>query len=176
MLRSQSVLFLFAVAGLILGGCRTYGDEYDTKPKTYRAMQKAVETFADALDRAETDLQTLEAAASKADTLQPMAEHFESLHEEHDSLLQTQRDRIERLSPTSTYRNLHSAYGATVTEQRMMRQKYQRVLRTVYATVQDTTVQASRPKTDRQYTVRPLGFPTSESEPELTMTQALRGL
>ena len=176
MLRSQFFPLLFAVVGLLLGGCRTYGDKYDTKPKTYQALQNAVQTFENELDRAETDLKTLEAAASKADTLQPMAEHFEGLHEEHDSLLQTQRDRIERLSPTSTYRNLHSAYGATVTEQRIMRQKYQRVLRTVYATVQDTTVQASRPKTDRQYTVRPLGFPTPEGEPELTMTQALRGL
>lgn len=176
MLRSQFFLLLFAVAGLILGGCRTYGDEYDTKPKTYQAMQNAVETFADEFDRAETDLQKLEAAASKADTLQPMAAQFESLLEEHESLLQTQRGRIERLSPTSTYRNLHSAYGATVTEQRMMKRKYQRVLQTVYATVQDTTVPASRPKTDRQYTIRPLGFPTSEGEPELTMTQALRGL
>lgn len=175
MLHPRHTLLYIAVLGLLLSGCRTYGG-YDTKPKTYEAMQKAVQSFEDEFTRSKNDLQKLESAAARAETLQPMVKQFQGLIDEHESLLQKQRDRVERLSPGSTYRNLHTAYGATVTEQRMMQQKYQRVIRTVRTTVRDTTVQASRPETGRRYTVRPIGFPPSDERAQLSMEQALRGL
>lgn len=175
MLHPRHTLLCFAVLGLVLSGCRTYGG-YGTKPKTYQSMQKAVQSFEKDFSRAETDLQKLESAVATADTLQPFVEQFQGLLDEHESLLQQQRDRIERLSPSSTYRNLHAAYGATVTEQRLMEQKYQRLIRSVRATVRDPLVQATRPKTDRRYTVRPIGFPSSEDGTQLRMEQALRGL
>lgn len=175
MLRSRQFLLFLVALGLVLGGCRTYGG-YDTKPKTYQAMQKAVQSFEDEATRAENDLQELQEAAERADTLQVFAENFQGLLDEHQSLLETQRQRIERLSPSSTYRNLQSAYGATVTEQRMMQQKYRRILRRIQTTVQGVTTQASRPKTDRRYTIRPVGFPSLRNSEDLTMDQALRGL
>lgn len=170
----RSVLYAALAGLLILSGCRTYGG-YDTKPKIYEAMQKAVQSFEAKLEPTKADLQTLEQAATEADTLQSLAEEFQALVNEHESLLEAQRGRVERLGPDATYRNLHQAYGATVTEQRMMERKYQRAIRTVHATVQDTVVQASS-ETDRRYTVRPIGFPDLEDEPQLSMEQALRGL
>jgi outer membrane murein-binding lipoprotein Lpp len=171
----RSVLYAALAGLLLLSGCRTYGG-YDTKPKTYAAMQKAVHSFEADLKRTRTDLQALEQAATEADTLQSLAEEFQSLVDEHNSLLETQRDRVERLGPDATYRNLHRAYGATVTEQRLMRQKYQRVIRTVHATVQDTVAHEASSETDRQYTIRPIGFPSSEDGKPLSMEEALRGL
>lgn len=171
----RSVLYAALAGLLILSGCRTYGG-YDTKPKTYAAMQTAVHSFEADLKRTKADLQRLEQAATEADTLQSLAEEFQSLVDEHNSLLETQRHRVERLGPDATYRNLHRAYGATVTEQRLMRQKYQRVIRTVHVTVQDTVVHEASPETDRQYTIRPIGFPSSEDGKPLSMQEALRGL
>ena len=175
MLRSRHSVLLVAFVGLLLSGCRTYGG-YDTEPKTYQAMQKAVQTFEDELNRAEADLQKLKTAAANADTLQSLAQQFQALVEEHKSLLQKQRDRVEQFSLDASYRNLNNAYGATVTEQRLVQQNYQRVIRSVRAIVRGTAPPTARPETDRQYTIRPIGFPTPINERQLTMEQALRGL
>lgn len=175
MLRSRHSVLLVAFVGLLLCGCRIYGG-YDTEPKTYQAMQEAIQTFEDELSRAETDLQKLKTAAANADTLQSLAQQFHALLEEHKSLLQKQRDRVERLSPDASYRTLHNAYGATVSEQHLMQQNYQRVIRTVRATVQGTAAPTSRPDRNRRYTIRPIGFPTPTNEKQLTMERALRGL
>lgn len=171
----RSTLSLVVAALLVLGGCRTYGG-YDTKPKTYQALEKSVETFADELNRAETEGRTLADAATTSDSLQTLAEEYRSLLSEHESLLATQRARVERLSPSSGYRALHHAYGATVTEQRMMKQKYKRLTRSVRTTVQGAQAAEATVKGERRYTIRPIGFPSVQDEGELTMKQALRGL
>ena len=176
MLRTHCFPLYVALVGLLLfSGCRTYGG-YDTKPKTYAALQKAVQSFETELTRSKTDLQKLTSAAEDADALRPLSEQFQDLLDEHESLLTKQNDRVERLSEDSSYRNLHAAYGATVTEQRLMKQKYQRVIRTVRTTVQGASAQTSRPKSDRQYTIRPIGFPEADDQKQLSMEQALRGL
>lgn len=87
MLRLRSVPLFAALALLVLTGCRTYGDGYDIKPKTYRALQSAVESFEDELSRAEADLQMLRGAADDADTLRVLADRYEELIGEHNSLL-----------------------------------------------------------------------------------------
>lgn len=171
----RSTLFLIVAALLVLGGCRTYGG-YDTKPKTYQALEKSVESFADELNRSETEGRTLADAATASDTLQALADEYQALLSEHETLLETQRGRIERLSPSSGYRTLHHAYGATVTEQRMMEQKYERLTRTVQATVRGTQAAAETVKVERRYTIRPIGFPSVRDEGALTMERALRGL
>lgn len=177
MLRSIRPVLLFSVLGvLLLSGCRTYGG-YDTAPKTYEAMQKTVQSFEDELARAKADLRKLEEAAAEADTLRSLAHEFQELVAEHESLLDTQHQRVDWLSPDATYRSLHNAYGATVTERRMMRQKYQRTIKQVRAIVQGTSAARTPLRTGkRQYTVRPIGFPKQNAGSELTMEQALRGL
>lgn len=168
---------MVAAAGvLLLSGCRTYGG-YDAEPKTYEAMQKTVQSFEGELDRAEADLRRLKEAASETDTLQSLAEQFRGLVDEHTSLLDAQHRRIERLSPDASYRTLHQAYGATITEQRVMRRKYQRAIRQVRAVVQDSASARTPMQTvERQYTARPIGFPKQNAEATPTMEQALRGL
>lgn len=175
MLHSRRSVLVFALVGmLILGGCRSYGG-YDTQPKTYQAMQRAVQSFENELNRAKADLRTLEEAATQADALQSLATQFKAHVDEHSTLLEMQRDRVRRLSPDATYRTLSRVYGATVTEQRMMQKKYQQVVRTVQATVQGPEVQPPSIEGDRKYTIRPVNFPTVGDDARLTMAQALRG-
>lgn len=176
MLQSRRSVLVCALVGmLILGGCRTYGG-YETEAKTYEAMQRAVQSFESELNRAKSDLRTLEEAAAQADALQPLVTRFQAHVDEHSSLLETQRARIQRLSPDASYRSLSRTYRAAVTERRMMQKKYQQVIRTVRATVQGPEAQPSSVAGDRRYTIRPVNFPTAGDDAAVTMAQALRGL
>ena len=184
------VLVSALVCMLILDGCRTYGD-YNTESKTYEAMYKAVDSFENKLYRAKADLrmlkaahsyvsklsrqQAIERAATQAEALQPLLAQFQAHVDEHSSLLETQLDRMRRLSPDASYQTLSRAYGATVTEQRMMRKKYQRVIRTIWVAVPPKR-QLPLVTVDRKYTIRPINFPTVGSDTTLTMGQALQGL
>lgn len=176
-MRSRSFVFYFVLAGFVLlSGCRMYGNgKYGTETKTYQSLQMAVDSFEKELNRATSDLHQLEDAAAQVEGLGGLAEQYHTFIEEHKSLLETQRERLERLSADSNYRNLHNAFGATVTEQRMMRQKYHRVIRSVSMTVQGQPLTTVRTGQTRQYTIRPIGFPTQRAQRALTMEQALRG-
>lgn len=170
--RHSVPLFVF-VTLLVLSGCRTYGG-YDTEAKNFEAMQNAVQSFEDDLNRAQAELQTLEEAAT-SDTLQALADRYQDHIHEHEALLETQQERVRRLSPDASYRTLQRAYGATVTEQQMMDQKYQRVVRTVQATVQDAASEETPSTSTRRYTINPVNFPDAETDTELTMDRALQG-
>ncbi|WP_251952807.1 hypothetical protein [Salinibacter ruber] len=172
MLRANRFVLLLAFVGLLASGCRTYGG-YDTKPKTYQAMQRSVEAFADELDRAEADFRTLADAAEASDTLQALAEDYQALLDEHEALLETQRGRVERLSASSAYRSLQRGYGATVKEKNIMMKKYRHLVRSVHATVQGTQVGPTAPDAERRYTIRPVNFPSLQDEERLSMEQAL---
>lgn len=174
MYQARHSIPLFVLAALlVLSGCRTYGG-YDTQEKNYEAMQNAVQSFEDELNRAQADLHTLQEAAT-SDTLEALAHRFQNHVGEHEELLATQRERLDRLSPDASYRTLQRAYGATVTEQQMTEQKYQRVIRTVRATVQETDVEAASSAPTRRYTIDPVNFPDAETDAELTMERALQG-
>lgn len=175
MLRANRFVLLLALVGLLASGCRTYGG-YDTKPKTYQAMQRSVEAFADELDRAEADFRTLADAADAAeasDTLQALAEDYRALLDEHEALLETQRNRVDRLSASSAYRSLQRGYGATVKEKEIMKTKYRRLVRSVHATVRGEQAGPTAPKTERRYTIRPVNFPSLQDKERLSMEQAL---
>lgn len=175
MLHSRRSVLVFALLGmLILGGCRSYGG-YDTKPNTYEAMQKAVQSFENELNRAKADLRTLEEAATQADALQSLATQFQAHIDEHSTLLEMQHDRVQRLSPDAAYRTLSRAYGATVTEQRMMQKKYQRVIRSVAAAVQGPEAQPPSGAMDRKYTIHPANFPTAGDDATLTWPRLFGG-
>jgi hypothetical protein len=170
----HSVPLFVLVTLLVLSGCRTYGGD-GTEAKNFEAMQNAVQSFEDELSRAQADLHTLEEAAATSDTLEALAHRFQEHVDEHEELLATQEERIDRLSPDASYRTLQRAYGATVTEQQMMEQKYQRVVRTVQATVQDGDVETASSASTRRYTINPVNFPDAETDAELTMEGALQG-
>ena len=175
MVRVDRFVFLLALVGLLVGGCRTYGG-YESKPKTYQALQRSVEAFADERDRAAADFRALEDAAEASDTLQSFADDYRSLLDEHDALLEMQRSRVERLSAGSAYRALHRGYGATVTEKRMMKQKYRRLVRAVHATVRGTEATSEASTTERRYTIRPMNFPSPQDGERPSMKQALGDL
>jgi len=175
MVRVDRFVFLLALVGLLVSGCRTYGG-YESKPKTYQALQRSVEAFADERDRAEADFRTLSDAAEASDTLRSLADEYQALLDEHESLLETQQNRVEHLSASSAYRALHRGYGATVTEKRMMEQKYRRLVRAVHATVRGTGTTSEATNTERRYTIRPVNFPSLQDGERLSMEQALGDL
>lgn len=176
MLWSRRFVLLLTVVGLLVtGGCRTYGG-YDSEPKTYKAMRSTVDSFESDLNRAEANLRRLEEAATERDTLQSFVREFRGLVEKHKSLLEKQKRRLQRLSRESSYRALHRAYGATITERRLMRRRYQRTIRTLGGAVQGSAaVQAPSPDAERHYTTNPIGFPDSEPTDTLSLEEALQG-
>lgn len=176
MLRSRRLVLLSVGLGLlIMSGCRTYGG-YGVQEKTYEAMQTTIQSFESDLKKAEADLRRLEEAAAQDQGLESLVSRFRHLVEEHESFLTTQHERLERLSPESDPRTLHTAYGATVTERRMLEQRYQRIIANVQTAVQGTTATGSgESASERRYMVTPIGFP-DDQQSELTMTKALRGL
>lgn len=174
----RSVLLSVLAALLVLSGCRTYGG-YGTKAKNYEAMQDAVQSFEEELSRAQAELETLEEAATsdtlQTDTLQGLARQFREHIDRHESLLETQRKRVDRLDADAAYRTLQRMYGATVKEQRIMEQKYQHVIQTVRTTVHGEEPETAASESRRRYTIRPVNFPDSEADAELTMERALQG-
>lgn len=174
----RSILLSVLAVLLVLSGCRTYGG-YDTKAKNYEAMQNAVQSFEEALSRAQVDLQTLEEAATsdtlETDTLRGLARQLQEHIDEHKALLEAQHERVDRLDADAAYRTLQRAYGATVKEQRIMEQKYQHLIQTVQATVHEGEPEAAASESTRRYTIRPVDFPDLEADAELTMERALQG-
>lgn len=145
--------------------------------KTYEAMQTTVQSFESELERAEADLRRLKDAADEKEGLEPLVRQYSDLVHEHESLLHTQRQRVERLSPESNPRSLRTAYGATVTERRMLQQQYQRVTRKVQGLIQANGNRISGSSVVKSdYTVTPMDFPREQRSDHVTMEQALRGL
>lgn len=171
-----TVPLLVALGLLIVTGCRTYGG-YGVQEKTYEAMQSTVQTFESELERARADLRRLEEAASQRQALASVVTRYEEIISRHESLLARQHQRLERLSAESDPRTLHNAYGATITERRNLRQKYQWAIKEVQSLVQGATqASAAAEPPARQYTSTPVGFPERETSGALTMAQALQGL
>lgn len=169
------LLLVTTVGPMLCIGCRTYGG-HGSGPKTYEALQSAVQSFESDLDRGKADLRRLKRAASEADTLQRFVERYRSHIDEHRSLLETQRQRINRLSPEASYRSLHRAYGATLTEQRMMQNKYQHTIRNVQGVFRKNTEAGEETrKNERRYTIEPIGFPDLDAKQNLTLEEVLRG-
>ena len=175
--RFRLVPVLVCAGVLILAGCRTYGNEkYETGPKTYDALQETVQQLEQELGRAESDLQRLESAAEAHPELQPLVERYRSSVASHEAALDGHREQAERLSAGSSYRTLHRAYGALVTDRRLLRKQYQRTTRTVWATVRDTEI-PRKPARDRsRYVDTPVNFPRVGGQGPITMAEALRAL
>ncbi len=173
--RHFSVLILASL--LVLAGCRTYGNEkYETGPKTYDALQQTVTQLDQELGRAESNLRRLEAAAESRPDLQPLAERYRSYIASHKAALEGHREEAERLSADAAYRTLHRAYGAAVTDQRILQNQYQRTTRMVWAAVRDTEIPRKPSRTRSQYVDTPVNFPQADGEVPVTMAKALRAL
>lgn len=172
---SPRVLVLVLAGVLVLTGCRTYGNEkYETGPKTYQSIQETVEQMEQDLGRAQADLRRLEAAAETMGALEPLAVRYQSYVQSHEAALAGHREQAERLTPESSYRTLHRIYGAMVTDRRLLETKYERAVRTVWATVRDTTIPRRRAQDPSRYVVTPVNFPRVRQRGDITMAEALR--
>jgi len=174
---SPRVLSLVLAGVLVLTGCRTYGNEkYETGPKTYQSIQETVEQMEQDLGRAQADLRRLEAAAETMGALEPLAARYQSYVQAHEAALAGHRDQAERLSPGSSYRSLHRIYGAMVMDRRLLETKYERAVRTVWATVRDTTIPRKRAQDPSRYVITPVNFPRVRQRGPITMADALRAM
>lgn len=161
------------VALLLLTGCRTYGG-YETEAKTYTALQQTHRQFATELERAKADLNLLEEAAAENEALEPLADRFAGIVARHEQVLAEQQDLLRRLSPESSYRDLHRAFGAVVTDRRLTAKRYNRAVVAVQAAVRGVPVaNAITPRS--YYVVEPLDYARLDNADRLTMQEALRG-
>lgn len=164
------------LAGLLfLVGCRTYGNEkYETGPKTYDALQQTVTQLDQELGRAESALRRLEAAAESRSDLQPLAERYRSYVESHEAALEGHREKAEQLSADAAYRTLHRAYGAAVTDHRILQSQYLRTTQKVWAVVRSTESPRKPIRSRSEYVDTPVNFPEAYGEVQVTMAEALR--
>lgn len=169
----RSIVLVPVLALLVLTGCRTYGGR-DTEAKTYQQMQQAVRQFSDDLGRAEADLQSLESAAESNAALQPFAERFASVVERHEDTLAEHQSKVDALTASSGYRDLHRAYGAIITDQRLIGKLYNRVVDNVHATVRGIPLAQTDSLGPSYYQVEPLEYDRIRNAERLTMDQALR--
>ncbi len=176
MLRSSFPFSLLLVVVIVFVGCRTYG-EYESEAKVYDEMEQAVQQFSEDLQHAEEELRLLEQAAAESESLQPVANRYHNLTEEHRLLLEDQRSELDELSPEEGYRTLSRSYRGMVKEQSVLQQQYRRALRTVRTIVQEQQGMPPAPNRiqDRsRYVIEPLGFPKSQSADSLTMENVLQ--
>lgn len=122
-LRSLSVLLLAVV---VLTGCRSYG-EHGSQEVMYDQMQLAVDQFESDLNRARADLDLLLDAAEEEEALQAFVEAYRRALERHENHLEEHQRAIERYDGSSSHRDLRRNYGAIITEQRMVRNRYDRL-------------------------------------------------
>jgi hypothetical protein len=159
---------------LLLTGCRTYGG-YGSEEATYTQMQEANRRFSNQLERAKTDLETLRQAADTNEALQPLAQRFADMVHTHEELLGEHEEMVASMSADDSYRALHSAYGTLITEARLMRKQYNRVVNNVQATVRGTELHPEKQPAQSAYYIAPLEYAQAENRQPLTMQDALRG-
>lgn len=165
------------VSVLILTGCRTYGDEgFESESKMYGALQESVQQIERSLQRSESDLQRLQAAAERDDRLEGHVRQYRSLLQSHQMMAADHAQQAERLSGDASYRTLHRVYGAMITDQKLLQQKYRRALRGIWATVRDTTIPRPSARLPSRYSITPVQYPRVDRRIEITMAEALRGV
>lgn len=168
--------FVFFCVGLLaLTGCRTYGG-YGSEEATYRQMQQANRQFANDLERARADLEALEDAAAQNDALTSYAERFQALVQRHEQTLEEHRATVEGMSASDDYRSLHRSYGTIITEARILRKQYNRVVERVRQTVRGESGPTVERVDRSAYFVEPVEYKAERNAQRLTMDEALRGV
>lgn len=171
--RSHAALVGLLALMVVLTGCRTYGG-YDSEARTYAQMQQANSQFANDLTRAEGELDALQNAASDNADLQPLAERYADLVEQHEQTLASHEEVVETLSADTDYRTLNRRYGALITEQRIVNNHYRMATERVYATVTGGDVPTRVVPEAISYT-EPYEYRQMRNAERLTMSAALNG-
>ena len=122
---------------LMTSGCRTYGG-YGSSEAMLGKIQQATQRFADEYQRAQGERDALQRAAGSNPALATVAERFAGVVEhqgmvveEHQALAANASDGGNILfawvGPDS-YRTLHNTYGALLSDQQIVRDRYAEVL------------------------------------------------
>lgn len=172
---SQSRFFRLLTLFLLIAvvaGCRTYGG-YGTEEELQEQIGDAVDEFEQDLARSEADLSVLQRAADDQSDLSSMVDRFESNLEMHRELQASHRSIAQNLEGSSSYRNLHRGYGTITTEQRMMRNTYNRTVRHIQSATTGQPVDAEPLPNKSFYYVEPVHYSRLQNPQQITMEQAL---
>ena len=124
---SRNCVLLILAAGLVLGGCRSYGS-HGSVETTKQQMQLANDNFEDELLLARANLQRLERRADSLEGITPFINQYALLVEQHDLLLEHHRHEVEDALDSDNYRPLARLYGAIIAEQQVISKRYQNLL------------------------------------------------
>ncbi|MFQ5571007.1 MAG: hypothetical protein ACE5G0_15110 [Rhodothermales bacterium] len=105
-------------------GCRTYG-EYNTDEKTLEQIRETARLFAEDYERAKGNLNALrlfDGSEELLDEFAALVERQGALVEEHQALAE------EAAAHAGNYRWLHRTYGAMVSDQHIIRDRYVQLL------------------------------------------------
>lgn len=130
-----------------MAGCRTYGG-YDTEQKSLAKLAELNERFAQALERARTDVESLQSVAAARPQFKAYATRYERIVDQHAHLVETQLAAYDDLAGRRLfYRRVSSVLGATITEQNAIFSAYSAVVEDAAASA-GIAVPSVRPASD----------------------------
>ncbi len=148
---------------LVASGCRTYGS-YGSEEELLGKIQQATRLFAEELERSRGEQDALQRAAAANPALADFAERFaavvvrqEAMVEEHQALAQgvsAGGNILFAWVGPDSYRRLHSTYGAIISDQQIVRDRYAEVLMDMQQAV-GTTTSVQRVPLQSHYQVAP---------------------
>lgn len=148
---------------LATSGCRTYGG-YGSAEETLEQIQEATQRFAGDLERARGEQEALQRAAAANPALAALAERYTAVVERQAAVVAEQQALAETSSAggnilfawvgPDAYRRLHSTYGAIISDQQVIRDRYAEVLMDLQQAVGDSA-SAHGVMHQSRYQVRP---------------------
>ncbi len=133
----RPLLAVLALA-LAVGGCRTYGG-YGSEAETLDQIQQANALFAEDFQRAQGDQAALQRAAASNPALGRFAEAFAAVLEAQQAVVAEHRLLAEEAAAhRRNYRVLNQTYGAIISDQQIIRDRYAEILADVQRTVEAT--------------------------------------
>ncbi len=113
---------------LLLTGCdpilRFYGDDYGNTEEHQEQIRILVADLDASLQRNQADLARLVQAASLDPALRPYAEQMALLVATQEAVLAEQREWVAGIEDEDDYRELNRHYGAFITQQQMIQDRY----------------------------------------------------
>ncbi len=148
---------------LVASGCRSYGS-YGSREEIYGKIQQATQLFAEELERSRGEQDALQRAAAANPAWAGFAERFAAVVERQEAMVEEHQALAEAASAggnilfawvgPDSYRRLHSTYGAIISDQQIVRDRYAEVLMDVQQAV-GLTIPAQRVPLQSRYQVAP---------------------
>ena len=142
--RTMYVVWGVFLLALVASGCRSYGS-YGSREEIYGKIQQATQLFAEELERSRGEQDALQRAAAAHPALADFAERFAAVVERQAAMVEQHQALAEAASAggnilfawvgPDSYRRLHSTYGAIISDQQIVRDRYAEVLMDVQQAV-----------------------------------------